>query len=115
MCRSYISVKWDGQLYDCDFNQQIDLPMHPLRADARAGASGASSDPGDYPAASMKGRATVFDIDCTGGWDGDPSDWWRFWLLILRSDDILDVVVSTEAHCYACTAGAGSSCQGNTS
>ncbi|HLK97596.1 MAG TPA: DUF3641 domain-containing protein, partial [Hymenobacter sp.] len=25
MCRSTISVGWDGQLYDCDFNQMLDL------------------------------------------------------------------------------------------
>jgi radical SAM/Cys-rich protein len=27
MCRSLISVDWLGRLYDCDFNQQLDLPM----------------------------------------------------------------------------------------
>ena len=27
MCRSTLSVGWDGQLYDCDFNQMIDLPV----------------------------------------------------------------------------------------
>jgi len=27
MCRSLISVDWQGYLYDCDFNQQLDLPM----------------------------------------------------------------------------------------
>ena len=26
MCRSLISVDWQGQLYDCDFNQMLDLP-----------------------------------------------------------------------------------------
>ncbi len=25
MCRSYLSVGWDGRLYDCDFNQMLDL------------------------------------------------------------------------------------------
>jgi radical SAM/Cys-rich protein len=25
MCRSQISVGWDGQLYDCDFNQMLDM------------------------------------------------------------------------------------------
>ena len=28
MCRSLLSVGWDGQLYDCDFNQMLDLPLH---------------------------------------------------------------------------------------
>lgn len=27
MCRNTISVGWDGQLYDCDFNQMLDLPV----------------------------------------------------------------------------------------
>jgi radical SAM/Cys-rich protein len=27
MCRNLISVAWDGRLYDCDFNQAMDLPL----------------------------------------------------------------------------------------
>jgi len=27
MCRNLLSVGWDGQLYDCDFNQALDLPL----------------------------------------------------------------------------------------
>ncbi len=27
MCRGMVSVGWDGVLYDCDFNQQLDLPV----------------------------------------------------------------------------------------
>lgn len=27
MCRNTISVSWDGYLYDCDFNQMLDLPL----------------------------------------------------------------------------------------
>ncbi len=26
MCRSLISVSWDGKLYDCDFNQMLEIP-----------------------------------------------------------------------------------------
>lgn len=29
MCRSLLSVGWDGRLYDCDFNQMLDLPVQP--------------------------------------------------------------------------------------
>lgn len=29
MCREQISVGWDGQLYDCDFNQMLGLNCHP--------------------------------------------------------------------------------------
>jgi len=27
MCRNTISVSWDGYLYDCDFNQMLDLQV----------------------------------------------------------------------------------------
>ncbi len=27
MCRNLLSVSWDGQLYDCDFNQALELPL----------------------------------------------------------------------------------------
>jgi hypothetical protein len=27
MCRSLLSVGWDGTLYDCDFNQMLELPV----------------------------------------------------------------------------------------
>jgi radical SAM/Cys-rich protein len=29
MCRTTISVGWDGRLYDCDFNQMLELPLAP--------------------------------------------------------------------------------------
>jgi radical SAM/Cys-rich protein len=29
MCRNTLSVGWDGTLYDCDFNQMLDLPVSP--------------------------------------------------------------------------------------
>lgn len=31
MCRSLVSVSWDGFLYDCDFNQAIDLALSGVR------------------------------------------------------------------------------------
>ena len=31
MCRSLISVDWQGYLYDCDFNQMLGLALHPHR------------------------------------------------------------------------------------
>ena len=32
MCRSTLSVAFDGQLYDCDFNQALELPLAGRRA-----------------------------------------------------------------------------------
>ena len=31
MCRTLVSVDWQGYLYDCDFNQQLGLPIHDAR------------------------------------------------------------------------------------
>ncbi len=49
MCRSLISVDWQGYLYDCDFNQMFKLPMQwahtqkpPLRDVLNQDMSGAS-------------------------------------------------------------------------
>ena len=48
MCRSLVSVSWDGGLYDCDFNQMLDLPM----------------------AATPQGRPTIWDVSDLGGMRG---------------------------------------------
>ena len=37
MCRNTISIGWDGQLYDCDFNQMLELRCHAARAAPHAG------------------------------------------------------------------------------
>jgi len=69
MCRSTVSVGWDGTLYDCDFNQMLELPV------------------------SAESPSTIFD------WDADA----------LQSREIM-----IDEHCFGCTAGAGSSCGGET-
>lgn len=28
MCRSLVSIGWDGQIYDCDFNQMLEIPLN---------------------------------------------------------------------------------------
>jgi radical SAM/Cys-rich protein len=67
MCRTTLSVGWDGSLYDCDFNQMLDLTVN----------SGAPAHIKDFDFERLAGRE-----------------------IVVRS------------HCFACTAGAGSSCQG---
>lgn len=67
MCRFQISVKYDGSVYDCDFNQTADLPA--------------------------EGRKTIFD---------------------LRDEGVRERKITFANHCYACTAGQGSSCGGAT-
>jgi hypothetical protein len=49
MCRNTLSVGWDGTLYDCDFNQMLELPVHPGAAHhlrLRPGCAGATGDRG---------------------------------------------------------------------
>ena len=67
MCRSLISVAWNGEIFDCDFNQMVELPL---------GA----------------GRKTVWDLN--------------------SFKELEDKQITFANHCYACTAGAGSSCGG---
>jgi radical SAM/Cys-rich protein len=35
MCRNTISVGWDGTLYDCDFNQMLELPVNSTKVNIR--------------------------------------------------------------------------------
>ncbi len=69
MCRSLISINWQGYLYDCDFNQMLDLPF-------------------------VNNQQSISHIN-----------------------DIINIDISQNPivvadHCYACTAGQGSSCGG---
>jgi len=56
MCRFTLSVGWDGRLYDCDFNQMIDLPT----------AEGAPHTIFDATAALLAGRPIVIGPHCFG-------------------------------------------------
>ena len=67
MCRNTISVDYDGYMYDCDFNQMLDMKV-----------STQSSQ-----------HIKEFDIE-----------------------KLNKRAIFVHQHCYGCTAGAGSSCQG---
>jgi radical SAM/Cys-rich protein len=67
MCRTTLSVDWQGRLFDCDFNQMLDLRLDdPLPQHIR-------------------------DVDL---------------------GQLSKRVIRTGRHCFGCTAGAGSGCQG---
>ena len=66
MCKNTISVSWEGNIYDCDFNQMLDLKINSK-------------------------NSTIFNCKIEG---------------------LVDKKVEVSQHCYGCTAGAGSSCQG---
>jgi radical SAM/Cys-rich protein len=42
MCRTQINIGWDGRLYDCDFNQTLEIPaplaQHPMAIDVDGAA-----------------------------------------------------------------------------
>jgi len=76
MCRSLISVDWQGYLYDCDFNQMLDLPMA-------------------MPELIGRDRPHLRNLLQTTSLNGNA--------------------IVTRDHCYACTAGQGSSCGGSLS
>ncbi len=69
MCRNMLSVGWEGSVYDCDFNQALEMPL---------------SDGGGKPL--------------------------KIWELSTGAVERHPILVGN--HCYACTAGAGSSCGG---
>lgn len=56
MCRNTLSVGWDGTLYDCDFNQMLDLPVHPR----------APRTVFDFDAAALDRREIVLGPHCFG-------------------------------------------------
>jgi radical SAM/Cys-rich protein len=68
MCKTTLSVSFDGRLFDCDFNQMLELPE--------------------------AGGRSVFDVGSL--------------------DEFAGRRVITDVHCFGCTAGAGSSCGGQT-
>ncbi|MFO0601534.1 MAG: arsenosugar biosynthesis radical SAM (seleno)protein ArsS [Polyangiales bacterium] len=56
MCRNTISVGWDGALYDCDFNQMLDMPV----------SSAAPRHVRDFDLAALTARAIETDRHCFG-------------------------------------------------
>ncbi len=61
MCRNTISVGWDGSLYDCDFNQMLDLSLSDV-------SHIASFDPDQ-----LLKRSILFDQHCFGCTAGNGS------------------------------------------
>ncbi len=56
MCRNTISVGWDGRLYDCDFNQMLELAVEPS----------APRDVRDFDLARLDAREIVVGRHCFG-------------------------------------------------
>ena len=56
MCRNMISVGWDGRLFDCDFNQMLDLPV----------GQGAPQHIRDFDREQLEARSIRTDRHCFG-------------------------------------------------
>ena len=56
MCRNTISVSWDGYLYDCDFNQMLDLKV----------AARGSQHLDNFDIEALKNRTIVLNQHCYG-------------------------------------------------
>jgi radical SAM/Cys-rich protein len=56
MCRNTLSVAWDGRLYDCDFNQMLDLGV----------ASGAPRHIRDFEVRALEARSIAVGRHCFG-------------------------------------------------
>lgn len=56
MCRNTISVSWDGYLYDCDFNQMLDLKL----------SCSGSAHLSQYNAGLVNGREIIVNQHCYG-------------------------------------------------
>ena len=67
MCKFTLSISWEGNLYDCDFNQMLELPV----------IEGSPRHIRDFNQSKLESRR-----------------------------------ITVGQHCFACTAGAGSSCGG---
>ncbi|SIQ05868.1 radical SAM/Cys-rich domain-containing protein [Aromatoleum tolulyticum] len=65
MCRSLVSVDWQGYLYDCDFNQQLEMPI--------AGAAHPRLHIRDATAADLAGGAIRVADHCYGCTAGQGS------------------------------------------
>ena len=61
MCRNLLSVGWDGRLYDCDFNQMLDLPTEGV------------SHIADFDAAQLMARSIRLGQHCYGCTAGSGS------------------------------------------
>ena len=69
MCRTLVSVDWQGFLYDCDFNQMLGLPMQSVPQDHSQGPLSVS----DLASIMVKGRPIVVRGHCYGCTAGQGS------------------------------------------
>lgn len=106
MCRETVSIGWDGRVYDCDFNQQLDMAMKLVQSPfyVNSGEEGELSGPTSSSSPSLGAKG----VTAAGAGAAAPLT-----VHDLRSlDELTGRRIELGAHCYGCTAGSGSSCTG---
>jgi len=88
MCLSTVSVDWQGNLYDCDFNQMLEMAMPSTFEDGLADKLIASDSSSGNSPGSLRHLKDLL----RSNFSGQP--------------------IAIGDHCYGCTAGQGSSCGG---
>jgi hypothetical protein len=122
MCRDTLSVMYDGSIYDCDFNQQLGLGlgMGSAGSGGSEGAEGAEGSGGSAGAERSGGSAGAGGSEGAEGAEGSGgSGATRRRLSVFDLCSTQDLMeqhpeIVFRRHCFGCTAGAGSSCQGAT-
>ena len=111
MCRGTVSVGWDGKLYDCDFNQQLAMAMTRRAGAAEGGEGGEGGEEGGEEGGG-KERGGERDRAERGGSALPPPPLTVFDIESL--DELEGRRIAVGSHCYGCTSGNGSGCQGAT-
>ncbi|PYJ06970.1 MAG: radical SAM protein [Verrucomicrobia bacterium] len=91
MCRTTLSVGWRGEVYDCDFNQMLEMQI-------RNGA-GTAPSPSNFYKKEKENH-------------GDEAVPAPLYLWEVTPEQLEGREIQTGIHCLACTAGCGSSCTG---
>lgn len=94
MCKNTLSLDWQGFIYDCDFNQMLDMPIEQSRS-ARNMAEVNSTD-------SLGNNVTVIQTDKRRMHISE----------LIQAGHLEGHQIRIGEHCYGCTAGQGSSCGG---
>ena len=105
MCRNTISVGWRGEVYDCDFNQQ--LGMQWMGGDGPPGRPDGPSGTGITARHPYHNNNKQLGMQWSSAGENKPLFLWD-----IDPDSLEDREIMTGDHCFGCTAGAGSSCGG---
>lgn len=86
MCRNTVNVSWSGHVFDCDFNQMLEMPTYHKPN----GNNNKMHSTFEFEDLCKHNGPTVWDFNDLNEFKGKQ--------------------IASGPHCYGCTAGAGSKC-----